>query len=267
MSLAALVGGAFSVLLYIANIALGPALAGVAAGLATLTIAWVVLRVTHGSVTAPPKSTWPYAALFLTALVQRALIDAVPAMREISLVVGDTSWAPLTSPGVALLVVAILAARPIRLATDLRSMAARAVKPVAAVGLFLLMAVTMTEGGMVATLTAGLGDLPVSAALAIVAGAGFLSGYITGSNVGGNALLMPTAAGLGSELGEPYLFAAVQNSAAGHAVLASLPIVLLLASLAQADDREQNGILRFGLVVGALNRLLKKAGLDAVSRT
>jgi len=81
-----------------------------------------------------------------------------------------------------------------------------------------------------------------------------LSGYVTGSNVGANALLMPTATLLDGA--ESIAYAAVQNSAAGHAVLASIPIVILLLSIAGDQTKsEEAWLLRRGALIAVINTI------------
>lgn len=85
---------------------------------------------------------------------------------------------------------------------------------------------------------------------ALVALLGGIGGYLTGSNVGGNVLMMPALAGWGHTV-----LAAMLNSAGGHAALGSLPMLALLAGLSQLDKAEEQKLNRFALGVVAMNVL------------
>ncbi|KAE8236190.1 hypothetical protein A4X13_0g9230 [Tilletia indica] len=78
-----------------------------------------------------------------------------------------------------------------------------------------------------------------------------IAGYVTGSNVGGNTLVMPSIAALGNDYG-PCL-AAMVNSAAGHGALGSLSILSLITGLAAANRDEEHRLIRFAFGLVALN--------------
>ena len=90
-----------------------------------------------------------------------------------------------------------------------------------------------------------------SAILTISAALGMLSGNITGSNVGGNALMMTLQQSIGASLDNGLLFAAVQNSAAGFAVFTSSAIVVLTMTIAKNFERNsvvsEHQLVAFGL--------------------
>jgi len=257
MILAAIaIGVLFSVCLWAGNILLGPSVAGVTAGLFTLLAGLFALRAAGYILVLPPLAAWPFGLLFTAALVQRGLIAAWPGLAEVSMTGGSTSWAPLTSPGIALILAALITTSTRTIPAETARAINRAFKPVFALFLFVLMAQLMSASGMVSDLTVLARAAPDWLALASSAVLGLVSGYVTGSNVGGNALMMAPAAVLGESLGSPLLFAAVQNSAAGHAILASVPIVALLTGLANASEREQSDLLRFGMTIALANAAL-----------
>ncbi|MFL1415713.1 hypothetical protein ACI77M_05700 [Pseudomonas fildesensis] len=102
--------------------------------------------------------------------------------------------------------------------------------------------------------------MPDMAAAPLVARLGGLSGYLTGSNVGGNAIFMPAIALLPES--SRWLLAALQNSAAGHAALGSLSIVMLVLGLARTRPEEEGQLVRFGFSLACLNTgLVAMAGL------
>jgi len=242
--------------------------AGVFAGLAT-TLAGILLagrgRMTRGRGTAAPATGGPgpvallapYALLVGLVVSSRAigplwrwLTDAVV------LESGAIRFSVLTSPGLALALtaVAVQAVRPA--ATPVATVLQRSAKPILSIFAFLVLAQVMREAGMVAAI-AGLMRGLDPGILAVAAPAiGMASGLATGSNLGGNALAMPVLAEVGAVAGTRALWAGVQNSAAGHAVFASVPIAVLVASIAReagavADARTFRRLVRFGLIVAA----------------
>jgi len=253
---AAASGLLFSAALWAANRVIGVEIAGVLAGLAVLLAHMAVLAFLRRSPAPPPMAAWPYLTLFLAVLAMRLAHALWPSLGAVAVTAEGASFAPLTSPGLPLLAAGLLAAVPTALRSDAALALRRAATPVVAVLLFLLMSRLMVEAGAIGALVATLEALGKGMALATTAAFGAVAGYMTGSNIGGNALFMEPAAILGEAHGSGLIFAAVQNSASGHAVLASLPMVALLAGLAAATPEEQTALMRFGLAIAGLNALL-----------
>ncbi|MNI68034.1 hypothetical protein D3C73_1237010 [compost metagenome] len=128
---------------------------------------------------------------------------------------------------------------------------------------FLAMSQMMVKAGFLAGLMQLLAGLSPTAATSVVAMLGALSGYMTGSNVGGNAIFMPAIALLPES--SRLLLAAVQNSAAGHAALGSLSIVMLILGLAKTQAREEGELVRFGFALVCLNTALVALGAGLLS--
>lgn len=108
----------------------------------------------------------------------------------------------------------------------------RAGYPVAAIALFVVFAQLHRASGLFEALAARLVELELTQIALVAPLLGMLSGYATGSNVGGNALFMALQSDAGRHFEQQLAFAAAQNSAAGHAVFMSLPIILLALSIA-----------------------------------
>ena len=108
----------------------------------------------------------------------------------------------------------------------------RAGYPVAAIALFVVFAQLHRASGLFEALAARLVELDLTQIALVAPLLGMLSGYATGSNVGGNALFMALQSDAGRHFEQQLAFAAAQNSAAGHAVFMSLPIILLALSIA-----------------------------------
>ncbi len=117
----------------------------------------------------------------------------------------------------------------------------RSVYPVAGIMMFVVFAQLHRASGIFQDIASRLINLQPSEITFIAPLLGLLSGYTTGSNVGGNALFMSLQSETGSYFDRQLLFAALQNSSAGHAVFMSLPIILLalsIANIAKTDDNE-----------------------------
>lgn len=78
-----------------------------------------------------------------------------------------------------------------------------------------------------------------------------LSGFITGSNLGGNALLIAIQNNLGNNINNSLVFSATQNAGAGYAVFTSMPIIILIITIAnnsyQGIQVLEKDMLKFGL--------------------
>ncbi|GHE59015.1 hypothetical protein GCM10018785_30330 [Streptomyces longispororuber] len=240
--------------------------AGVLAGLVTTAVGLLLTAVRarraggrHGARTGgrllPPRPVLSAYGLVLggIALTRLAKAAGVPPLE---LRAGDVGFALLTSPGLPLLAAALVLDRGRPHGPDARAALSRVARPLLALTGFVTLGRLMADSGMIEELGAAVaGAPPLVIALAAPA-LGMLSGFLTGSNVGGNALMMPLQERLapsGADLGT--WFAAVQNSAAGHAVFTSLPMIMLI--LAVAGDRAgqagvtEHTLLRFGLRVAA----------------
>ncbi|MDD9807168.1 MAG: L-lactate permease [Gammaproteobacteria bacterium] len=113
----------------------------------------------------------------------------------------------------------------------------RAVYPVTATMLFLVFAQLHRASGIFEDLASRMVALSVQEMTFIAPLLGMLSGYATGSNIGGNALFMALQSDTGRHFEHAVAFAALQNSSAGHAVFLSLPVVLLALSIAAGSGR------------------------------
>ncbi|MGR3913622.1 MAG: L-lactate permease, partial [Gammaproteobacteria bacterium] len=221
-------------------------LAGVFAG---LSVALLLLG-------ASARRAWPhYAAAPLLRLLAPYLLlitliglSRIPALRDVlqsglRVEGGGVEWVVFTSPGVFILLSALafcafsqnLRARRESFQLGLK----RALYPIGGIMLFVLFAQLHRAGGLFTDIAARMVRLQPSEAAFAVPLLGMLSGYATGSNVGGNALFMSLQSESGAHFARQLAFAAMQNSAAGHAVFLSLPVILLTLSIAGAEARAQ----------------------------
>ena len=245
----------FLTVLYTLSRWLGPEVAGVGAGL-SVACATLLLALHRRQGMAPlawPRAAWPYLALILCIVLLKGL-NALTHLEEAWVVRGmHVAWKPLASPGIALLLVLmwVRAASSERL---LGALVTRARRPLLTIFFFLGMSQMMVKAGFLDGLVQMLSDLPQVAVVPLVALLGGLSGYMTGSNVGGNAIFMPAVALLPES--SRWLLAALQNSAAGHAALGSLSIVMLILGLASTSPEEEGQLVRFGFALACLNTVL-----------
>ena len=247
--------------LYGASRWLGPEVAGVASGfvVAFSVLLWALLRGRQSTGLQWPREAWPYLAL-IVCIVALKLLSAFTHWENLWVVQGaQVLWKPLASPGVALTLVLIgllLGTRHSEPSDSglLLGLALRVKRPLLTIFFFLAMSQLMVKAGFLAGLVQMLTGLAPSAVMPLIAGFGALSGYMTGSNVGGNAIFMPAIALLPET--SRLLLAAVQNSAAGHAALGSLSIVMLVLGLAKTSAQEEGELVRFGFGLVCLNTLM-----------
>jgi lactate permease len=266
----------FVSVLYSASRWMGPEVAGVAAGLLTSAAVlcvglWRLRRSdsTRGPVQWP-RQAWPYLLLIVSILGLK-MLWTITTWQDSWVVQGtQVSWKPLASPGLALILVLIglgfHTRTRSRTGPDIRlpaALVARAKRPLLTIFFFLAMSQMMVKAGFLAGLMQLLEGLSPTAATSLVALLGALSGYMTGSNVGGNAIFMPAIAMLPES--SRLLLAAVQNSSAGHAALGSLSIVMLILGLAKTQAREEGELVRFGFGLVCFNTVLVAFGAGLLS--
>ena len=118
--------------------------------------------------------------------------------------------------------------------------------------MFVAFAQIQRSTGILKTLASIGSELSLTKNIFISPFIGMISGYTTGSNVGGNVLFISLQSEIGSYFDEKLLFAAIQNSSAGHAVFMSLPIILLTFSITQIAAEEaaqhRNWLIRHALL-------------------
>ena len=254
-----LVTALFIAVLYSINLWVGPEVSGVLAG---LTVACVGLGISfsqRGKLVRWPSAAWPYLALLGVIVASRAVF-VLSGWDALWIIKGEhVSWKPLASPGLALLIVTLLMASKQSAANGFpwRALFNRAKFPVTTIFLFLLLSQVMVNAGFLVeaqrTLQS-LSGISLAPTIALLAG---IAGYVTGSNVGGNTLVMPSIAALTSEHGA--WLAAMVNSAAGHGALGSLSILSLITGLAGANRQEEHSLIRFAFGLVVLNIVIVAA--------
>jgi lactate permease len=228
-------------------------LAGVLAGVITTFVCLLVFRKSRAIAMPPWEAIAPYTILLGLVFIIRMMPLIGIQLSAFAFKGGGVTFAPLTSPGIALAVTVLIISRGKLSAKTARNALLRLYKPVLALGGFTLMAQLMVASGMIFEVGNALPTSNVYELTALSPLLGIVSGYLTGSNVGGNALMMTMQSTVGRGVGMPLLFAAIQNSSAGHAVFASMPIILLVLAIAGGPRKgEESDLVRFGLLMLAL---------------
>ncbi|MFZ6763636.1 L-lactate permease [Pseudoroseomonas sp. WGS1072] len=218
-------------LLLLANLALPFETAGILA--AGLPLLWVLWRLD------PPRGPagWrraltmlaPWAGLTAALLLARSWHGA-PALHPWP----DLPPLPVTHVAVVLWTVALLllALRPLGAGAALVDTLKRARRPVVAMILYVVLGRWLAGAGVATALAeAAAGALGPFAAYAIPP-LGFVSGMVTGSNVGSNAALMPVQAALGQAAGLMPAFAGgLHNSAGAAAAGMSFGVTAMICGL------------------------------------
>ena len=246
--------------------------AGVASGFVVCAVGlWIlkdgVVRIRQGMVLLVP-----YASLLGLVLVQRITPGLHESMAEIwVLSAGGVSLSPLASPGILLVLVAlVLLVRKPRHRINASEVFRKSRKTLLGMWLFLVLSQILVQTGMLEVLAIQVGKVLTVTQMVFVAPLlGVLSGLITGSNVGGNVLLIDLQHQLGQAIGASEnlaaLLVALQNSGAGHAVFSSVPVILLLLGILRDESGGQApaeyDVLRFTLqmIIGVVI-LLSVAG-------
>lgn len=206
----------------------------------------------------PPRTVLRAYGLVLGGIAILRLATTA-GIGPLALHAGGASFALLSSPGLPLLAAALLLDRGRPRIPDLRAALTRVTRPLLALTGFVVLGRLMADSGMIARLGAAVANAPEPVVAVAAPALGMLSGFVTGSNVGGNVLMMSLQQQL-APTGLGTWFAALQNSGAGHAVFTSLPMIMLILAVAgeraTAAGVTENQLLRFGLRVAAAIYLL-----------
>jgi lactate permease len=212
----------------VANLAIGTPPAGAVGALLGTGVAAAVLRMRSGRPLPPAgpvlRSAAPYLLLLLGLIAGRAaaaILDPHPVA------------ALLGSPATWLLLVSVVFTRAAQWPGVLRSWAPVAVVTTA----FLVLGALLTATGQAAELGRGAATLGI-AYPAIAPWLGGLSGYLTGSNAGANAMLAAAQAEAAAGLGLSVLsMVTVQNVSASLLTMASPARVAMAATVTAATDQ------------------------------
>jgi lactate permease len=196
----------------------------------------------------------PYALLVALLLVTR-LVPPLRAWLSAHLVLDvpavGFSLPLLYSPGFPLLVACLASVALLRppLAGALTTTTKQWLRATAALVAFVTLSELMLRSGMTERLAFGTAGLFGSAYLVAAPWLGGLSGFVTGSNAAGAAMLLPFQLRMAEQLGiSRLLITALQNAAAAAGSLAS-PQRIVLAATVLGFPREEGRLVRAALLV------------------
>jgi len=136
------------------------------------------------------------------------------------------------SPGITLILVSLImqAMKPVKVSIPAILFKSR--NACLSITTFLLLSQVMLQSGMIKNLATSISQYAGVQLFTVLSPLiGMMSGFVTGSNTGGNALLIAVQQKLGDEWGQGLLFSAAHNSGAGHAVFSSIPIIVLVLTI------------------------------------
>ncbi|MFI5779585.1 L-lactate permease [Nocardia sp. NPDC051570] len=257
VTLGASLGVIFAAVLLAMNVVSLIPLAGVTAGTVTGTAGYLALvarRRSDRMKAAPWRALAPFIAIVALILIMRVLDTITGWGTTVAVHIGGVSFEPLLSPGIALLIVALVVGwrhfDPACIGETVRGGG----KPLVALFGFTAAAQLMNHSGAVGDMAELIGHAGRIGFAVFVPLLAVASGYLVGSNTGANALMVIAQQNLGDQFGAGLEAVALQNSGAGHAVFASVPETLLVLAVAGAGTRnEETRMLRFGFkVLGAV---------------
>ncbi len=200
----------------------------------------------------------PYLALLGLVLFQRMIPGFYEKLSQAwILTASGVTVSPFTSPGLllALVTFALFIYKPSH-SINIKEVLKKSKKPLLGMGLFFVLSQVLVQTGMLKALVSQIGRIFSDTQIVLISPIlGALSGLATGSNVGGNALLIRAQYEMGIESSGneqlAILLTALQNSGAGHAVFSSIPMIILLLGILhdESDGKAptENEVLRFTL--------------------
>ncbi len=280
LSKALILGLVFATLLAINSHWLSPEIAGIIAGLITclVGIGLSTKQEKHISNTLshPVKLFLPYILILLFIMITKFIPFIANILNDYGNIQGGgVKINILTSPGIILASVALIFQlyKPTKI--SVKNILSRAKTPCLSIFGFLFLSELMQRSGMLNALANSIAAVSNHVLLIMLSPIiGILSGFLTASNTGGNALMMKMQYLLGLQIGHGNLFAAMQNSAAGHTVFSSLPIIALVLAIAKNNQQNDGhtcdneaSLLRFTLKVlcGIYFAILLGAGVLIVA--
>ncbi|WP_397600480.1 L-lactate permease [Silvanigrella sp.] len=156
----------------------------------------------------------------------------------------NISFNPFISPGFSLFITSLILFLIKPISIDSKMIFVKTKIAISSLFMFILLARIMFESNMVTEISNTLQNWDAGIIKIIILPLfGMISGFITGSNVGGNVLIMNVQQKIGESLGNGLLFSAVQNSSAGHVIFTSLPIIILIMTIANSSFKYKNEII------------------------
>ncbi|MBT4045081.1 MAG: hypothetical protein HOK21_08635 [Rhodospirillaceae bacterium] len=237
---------------------IGVEVAGVAGGMAVIALSALVARRNEGlgeALSAPALR--PYPMLIAAVILQKWAVSEIAVLGfSPELSTGRVTFVLLSSPGIALFVVALLfwfaQRQKVRETSNGETISSevfrRAWRALASILLFMITARLLVTCGAISALSDLLANLGAYTALAAVTILGATGGYVTGTGLVGNALFMTGAAATGANFDATALFAALQHSATSHTAMSALPVAaILLAALPNRQSSDDHLVMKTAL--------------------
>ncbi|MGJ5673415.1 MAG: L-lactate permease [Nostochopsis sp.] len=262
--LAVIMGLGLSIMLYVFSLLGLTELAGVLSGLTVGAISLITLN-KHQQKSKTTnfqqielsklfKLLTPYLMLLVLILASRVIQPVSEFLSSIAILqTSRIKFAVLTSPGIFVGIVAAVWYFLEKVKISHLTILKKSQTTCLSLFLFAFLAQLMQESGMLNAFSSFVSSISQGKAMYmfITPALGMLSGNITGSNVGGNALMMTLQQSIGASLDNGLLFAGVQNSAAGYAVFTSSAIIVLTMTIAKNFERNsvvsEHQLVSFGL--------------------
>ena len=231
---ALIMGTTFSYILLINNYFIAPETAGVFAGIITglLGFSWSypkdidfkILIYFHRI-----KAFLPYILILILMAIVRFISPINHFLSNLLILKSNSvNLNVFTNPGTILLLVAFIMKTIKPVSVSLVESLKKAQNACLSILCFLLLSRMMLETGMIKVISQGISTHANQSLFIMLSPLiGMFSGFLTGSNVGGNALLIRTQSEIGQQFGHSLLFAAAHNSGAGHIVFSSIPMLIL----------------------------------------
>lgn len=269
---ALLTGACLSLLLYAFNAAnlveVSSLFAGFLTSLFGFTLAWQ--RVAHlprpavSHVTSRSRLALfvPWALVLVLLLAQRGIPPLHDFLANLLILsAGRVKLVVFNSPGWMMMLTIVFLLVHYRPTIGHKVIWQRIRLTLAALSCFVLLGQLMNESQMIAAITAILPRDTESQGLVLMLSAliGIMSGFVSGSNVGANALMIGMQQQIGETTGQGLLFSALQNSAAGHAIFTSLPVIVLIMAIVRdsmGEIKDDTGIAESDLLLFGLKIIL-----------
>ncbi|HLI12514.1 MAG TPA: L-lactate permease [Alphaproteobacteria bacterium] len=205
------------------------------------------------------RRTAPYLALTLALVATRLIAPLAHALRTVLPIQPAPdlpAFAPLYHVGAWLLLVALVYGWAMGVAPSWRGILTATWRagriPTAVTLVFIVMAQLMAAAGIAGALARGWSALAGSLALAATPVFGAVAGFLTGSNVASNGIMMPLQTALAAQAGaDPSWIAAIQNVAGADFTLLSPVRVAMAAALLGLGGAERE-VYRRALPIGVV---------------
>lgn len=222
-------------------------ISGVFAGLSIAIIIFALFSYSTNSINKPKKNILSFIYPYLLVLALVCLFKFITPIKNTLTTIYILSsehvhFAPLSSPGIVLILVSILLLlMNINIKLEHKIILKRSWFSSLGLFLFILMSQVMSQTGIISDIVKFISNINNEyIIMAIMPILGIIGGFITGSAVASNVLLIQIQQEVGNHMGLGLIFSAMQNSAGGHSAMFSLSIIILATTIAKDYIKPQN---------------------------